>query len=233
MNLPPVNETASDPSPGALVQGPAAISPRAGSGNPASTASGVGRGQAAGDPGSAAARPNQESGAGQSDVAGSGHGDQPTTKQITLPKDGQFGAVVVGATLEEEYPEAAQVWSGRIAYTVYLHVGLTKSWILQYSLASADDAAASGNISRLEAPWPYNIVRPNLPREAVNADALMVHGYVNQAGRFEQLAVAFPPQFDQAQFVIDALQQWQFRPAAQNGQNERVEVVLIIPEEME
>ena len=72
------------------------------------------------------------------------------------------------------------MWSGRIAYTVYLHVGLTKSWILQYSLASADDAAASGNISRLEAPWPYNIVRPNLPREAVNADALMVHGYVNQ-----------------------------------------------------
>jgi hypothetical protein len=150
-----------------------------------------------------------------------------------LPKDGQFGAVVVGATLEERYPEAAQVWSGRLAYTVYLHVGLAKSWILQYSLPSAADAAAAGNISRLEAPWPYNIVRPNLSPDTVNADALMIHGFVNQAGRFELLAVAFPPQFEQAQFVLDALRQWQFRPAAQNGQSERVEVVLIIPEEVE
>ena len=117
--------------------------------------------------------------------------------------------------------------------TVYLHVGLAKSWILQYSLPSAGDAAAAGNISRLEAPWPYNIVRPNLSPDTVNADALMIHGFVNQAGRFELLAVAFPPQFEQAQFVLDALRQWQFRPAAQNGQSERVEVVLIIPEEVE
>jgi hypothetical protein len=33
--------------------------------------------------------------------------------------------------------------------------------------------------------------------------------------------------------VLDALQQWQFRPAAQNGQSERVEVVLIIPEQLD
>jgi hypothetical protein len=236
VSLPPVNETASSSSPGALVQGPAANSPRAGSGNPASTASGVGSGQNSGDRGDAntkAKLKDEKAGSGQGAAAGAGEGDQPTTNQITLPKDGQFGAVVVGATLEEKYPEAAEVWSGRMAYTVYLHVGLAKSWILQYSLARADDAAAGGNVSRLEAPWPYNIVRPNLSRDTINADALMVHGYVNRAGRFENLAVAFPPEFDQAQFVLDALQQWQFRPAAQNGQNERVEVVLIIPEELD
>jgi hypothetical protein len=59
----------------------------------------------------------------------------------------------------------------------------------------------------------------------------MVHGFVNQAGRFESLSVLFPPQFAQAQFVLDALAQWQFRPAAQNGKNVRVEVLLIIPDE--
>ena len=240
VSLPPVNESASNSSPGAVVQGRAANSARAGRGNPASTASGVGSGRAAGgqaaddpaDPGTAAKSKDAKAGSGPSGAAGSGDGDQPTTNQITLPQDGQFGAVVVGATLEEKYPEAAEVWSGRMAYTVYLHVGLAKSWILQYSLDSADDAAAAGNISRLEAPWPYNIVRPNLSRDTINADALMVHGYVNRAGRFERLAVAFPPDFDQAKFVLDALEQWQFRPAAQNGQNERVEVVLIIPEEL-
>jgi hypothetical protein len=235
VNLPPVNETASKASPGALVQGAAGILAQAGSGNPNSTGSGVGIGHASGDPGdpSPAEKPRGEKPAsGQSAFSGTGPGDELTTDRITLPKDGQFGAVVVGATLEERYPAAAEVWSGRMAYTVYLHVGLAKSWILQYSLPSAEDAAAAGNISHLEAPWPYNIVRPNLSRATINADALMVHGFVNQAGRFERLAVAFPPEFDRAQFVLDALQQWQFRPAAQNGRNERVEVVLIIPEEL-
>jgi hypothetical protein len=234
VNLPPVNETASATSPGALRQARAGISAQAGSGNRDSTASGVGSGQAAGSRGdriwAAAQLHGEKPESGQS--ADAGAGDQLSTDQITLPKDGQFGAVVVGATLEEKYPAAAQLWSGRMAYTVYLHVGLSKSWILQYSLSSAEDAAAAGNISRLEAPWPYNIVRPNLSAGQIDSDALMVHGFVNQAGRFERLAVAFPPEFDQARFVLDALEQWQFRPAAQNGRSERVEVVLIIPEEL-
>jgi len=54
---------------------------------------------------------------------------------------------------------------------------------------------------------------------------------VNQAGRFESLAIAFPPGFPEAQFVLDSLKQWQFRPAARDGKPERVEVLLIIPEE--
>ena len=56
--------------------------------------------------------------------AGSGTDDGPTTVQFKLPKDGQFGAVVVGASLEAKYPEMSGVWNDRIAYTVYLHVGL-------------------------------------------------------------------------------------------------------------
>jgi len=235
--LPPVNETVAHASPGVVAPGPASEYPHAGSGNSNSRGSGIGAGQDEGEAGQlnagAGKRNGTNRGLGRTGLSGAGSGDQLTTDLITLPQDGQFGAVVVGATLEEKYPEAARVWSGRMAYTVYLHVGLAKSWILQYSLARADDAAAGGNVSRLEAPWPYNIVRPNLSRDTINADALMVHGYVNRAGRFENLAVAFPPEFDQAQFVLDALQQWQFRPAAQNGQNERVEVVLIIPEELD
>ena len=80
------------------------------------------------------------------------------------------------------------------------------------------------------APWPYNIVRPNIAPGTIDADALMIHGFVNQAGRFEALSIAFPPEFAQAQFVLNALSQWEFRPATQNGQNIKVEVLLIIPE---
>ena len=60
----------------------------------------------------------------------------------------------------------------------------------------------------------------------------MVHGFVNQAGRFEGLKVVFPPQFPETQFVLASLEKWQFRPAAHNGQLARVEVLLIIPEEL-
>jgi hypothetical protein len=247
VTLPPVNETAAVSSPGALAPGPTVDSLHTGNGNPASKADGMGAGQGAGNPGDthgASGKPSEaksnpgegahaDSGSGQGTKPGSGSGDQPSTAQITLPRGGQFGAVIVGASLEEMYPEAAKVWSGRLAYTVYLHVGLAKSWILQYSLPRAVDAASGGTSTHLEAPWPYNIVRPNLPADTINADALMVHGFVNQVGRFELLAVSFPPEFAQTQFVLDALRQWQFRPATQNGHVEKVEVLLIIPEELD
>ena len=58
----------------------------------------------------------------------------------------------------------------------------------------------------------------------------MVHGFVNAAGRFEKLAIAFPTEFAQTKFVLSALEQWRFRPARQNGQLAAVEVLLIIPE---
>jgi hypothetical protein len=109
-------------------------------------------------------------------------------------------------------------------------VGLAKSWILQYSLPRVADAAAAGNSTRLEAPWPYNIVRPNLAPGTINADALMVRGIVNAAGRFEALDIVFPQPFAQAEFVLSSLAQWQFRPATQGGQIIPVEVLLIIPD---
>jgi hypothetical protein len=173
--------------------------------------------------------PDQPSGAPN----GTGDSDETTVTAISLPKDGSFSSVIVGSSLEDQYPEIGDVWKGRMAYTVYLHVGLNKSWILQYAPARGSDAASAGAVGHLDAPWPYSIVRPNLPADSINADALMVHGYVNNAGRFETLSVVFPTQFPLAQFVLDSLQRWQFRPAAANGQIAKVEVLLIIPEQFE
>jgi hypothetical protein len=104
--------------------------------------------------------------------------------------------------------------------------------VLQYSLPRAD-AAQGGAATTLEAPWPYNIVRPNLDPGSIDADALMIHGFVNQSGRFETLSIVFPQAFPQAQFVLAALEKWQFRPATQQGQSAKVEVLLIIPEQVE
>ena len=234
--LPPVNETVATEAPGALKQGQTSDSAAPGStdqpGNGGATPGPTG---GVDPPGQldAAKADGPDSSAPNDKDAGSAQGEQPSATQITLPKDGQFGAVIVGASLQDQFPEMARVWGGRLAYTVYLHLGLARSWILQYSLPRSDEAEAAGNIARLEAPWPYNIVRPNIPRDPADVNTIMVHGFVNQAGRFERLGIVFPPRFPLAQFVLMSLQSWQFRPATQNGQAARVEVLLIIPEELQ
>ena len=159
--------------------------------------------------------------------------NEDSVTRISLQKNGKFGFVVVGSSVEDQYPELAGLWNGRMAYTVYLHVGLAKNWTLQYSLPRSADAASAGEANHLEAPWPYEMVRPNLSSSEVNSDAVMVRGLVNKDGRFEEMAVIFPPQFAQTKFVLSALQDWHFRPALLNGQVTPVEVLLIIPGELE
>jgi hypothetical protein len=209
----------------------------AGSGSGAQNAanSGSGQGLAAGSGNAAGAGTGTGSGStGGSGTAGdSDLGSERTVKRITLPKDGQFGVVVVGSSLAEEYPETVEIWKNRLVYTVYLHVGLGKNWILQYSLPRAEGAAPAASVTRPEAPWPYDILRPDLLPGDFNSDAVMVHGFVNLAGVFERLAVVFPSDFAQAKFLLGALKQWHFRPARQAGQIAAVEVLLIIPEQAE
>jgi len=213
---------------------------KTGDGNPAGNQAGTGHGDT---PGSTKGNSTAGTGANaQSNVAidqdggstaGLAPGGELSLTHLTLPKDGQFGVVVVGSSLNEQYPEIVGIWNSRLVYTVYLHIGLGKSWILQYSLPRTDEAAAGGSINRPEAPWPYDIMRPHLNPEDYNSDAIMVHGFVNAAGRFDRLALVFPAGFTQAKFVLNALQQWQFRPARQDGHIAAVEVLLIIPEETE
>jgi hypothetical protein len=162
---------------------------------------------------------------------GSGAGDQPTGDHITLPKNGRFGVVVVGSSVDEEYPDLMQIWGGRVAYTVYLQVGRSKNWILQYSLLRSANIATEGGEGPLEAPWPYDIVAPHLIPALLNADAIVVHGRVNSAGRFESLAIVYPARVPQGTLVLNSLAQWQFRPAKKDGNATAVEVVLVIPNE--
>jgi len=75
--------------------------------------------------------------------------------------------------------------------------------------------------------------RPELATGELNADAIMIHGFINASGRFEKLAIVFPAGFAQTKFVLNALEQWQFRAAMQNGLMTTVEVLLIIPLEAE
>jgi hypothetical protein len=259
--LPPVNETSASSSPGGLAPGddkqPApgknnSVAKSAAARGPADRSStgkdaaggGTGAGTQSPAAGSSAASSTariatsdagsaNDAGAGpaRTDAGGSSMGGQFTSTRITLARDGHFGAVVIGTSLEDQYPELGDVWRGRMAYTVYLHVGLAKSWILQYSLPRSTDAAQGGGMQRLDAPWPYSIVRPNIAPGAIDAEVLMIHGFISQEGHFDALTILFPQDFSQSAFLLKALNQWEFRPAAQNGQNARIEVLLIIPDQ--
>jgi hypothetical protein len=156
-------------------------------------------------------------------------GSGASVDRITRPRDGHFGAVIVGDSVAEQYPEAAGIWADRLAYTVYLHLGTAKTWILQYCLPRTVEA--EGNTARPDAPWPYFMVTPHPAPGNDAADALLVHGFIDTAGHFETLVLVFPEPSSRTKSLLDALQQWQFRPAVQNGQTTAVEVLLIIPGE--
>jgi hypothetical protein len=242
--LPMINEVAPAPYAGSLSAGQPKNLSVTGQGKADRKENGAGAGQTAGNQtGNAAAGAGsggQGGAGGQTGVNGQAGleasvttgASQPTVVHITLPKDGQFGMVVVGSSLAEDYPETVHLWRGRLAYTVYLRVGVSKNWILQYCLPPVQEVASAGKVSRPDAPWPYDITRPSIDPDA-NTDAIMIHGFVNTSGRFEQLAVVFPTALAEAKFLLHALQQWQFRPSMQSGQATAVEVLLIIPAETE
>jgi hypothetical protein len=232
--LPMINEVAPAPFSGSLTAGQPKSLSETGQGKTDGKQNGAGTGQTAGNQTGNAVSGNGSAGQGGTsglsgvDASVTSGASQHTVVHITLPKDGRFGVVVVGSSLAEDYPETVHLWSGRLAYTVYLRVGVGKNWILQYCLPRAQETASAGNAGRPDAPWPYDITRPSIDADA-NTDAIMVHGFVNPLGRFEQLAVIFPTELAEAKFLLHALQQWQFRPAMQNGQATAMEVLLIIP----
>jgi hypothetical protein len=150
--------------------------------------------------------------------------------KITLPKDGKFGVVVLGSSQATPYPETAGALSGKMIYTVYLGVGLHKKWILQYCLTkAAERAAPKGSATPLEAPWPFLIFRPN--DLTGSSDYVIVHGMIDTEGRFDQLAMVFPEEFEQKDLLISSLKLWTFRPASRDREPTPVEVLLIIPTE--
>ena len=234
--LPAVNETSLSSASGSSAPGTPTGMSKVGSGNAASHQNGVGTGQDSGEKATVAnstsggsGQPGADTGSAspQSTNADSGSGQAAGVKHISLPENGQFGVVVVGSSIADEYPETTGLWSDRMAYTVYLQLGLARNWILQYSLPRSAQAAAAGEPIRPDAPWPYEIMRPTLDES--DTDAVMVHGFVDAAGRFEHLTILYPQAFQQSSLLLNSLRQWRFRPAMQNGQSAEVEVLLIIP----
>jgi hypothetical protein len=209
-----------------------AASPGAGSG--AGTMSPNGNTASGADAGSTARNTAGGAGSGLTASSGSGSFEEASMTaalhKITLPKDGKFGVVVLGSTAADAYPDSVGLMTGKVVYTVYLKVGLRKSWILQYCLPGVVEQQfrAGGSATPLDAPWPFQILRPDLEIGS-SIDALMVRGMINTEGHFEQLTLAMPSEFPQKELLLASLRKWEFRPAKRDQQPVAVEVLLIIP----
>jgi hypothetical protein len=156
----------------------------------------------------------------------------PNTILITRPKDGRYNVVVLGSTNLDAYPEAAGLLSGKLVYTVYIRAGGRKEWILQYCLPKSVEQTIKlrGSAVPVEAPYPFVIYRPNLTL-LNDFDYLIVHGFINPAGRFEHLLPLGDIDSAGKELLIGALEHWEFRPASRDGVPSAVEVALIIPRE--
>ena len=174
---------------------------------------------------------------GGSGVDGSGdtlgYGSAGLTR-LDLPKEGKFGVVVLGSAGSERYPESVGALTGKVVYTVYLKVGLRKSWILQYCLPKEAERkiTAKGSATPIDAPWPFLIMRPDRWTDP-DTDYIMVRGILTDAGRFDQLAMVFPEDLEKKDWLLHSLKLWSFRPASRDGEPTTVEVLLIIPRQPE
>lgn len=148
--------------------------------------------------------------------------------QITLPKDGKFSVVVQGSSASELYPDIEGLSIGKVVYTVYVRVGFRKNWILQYWLPKGSELGSAS----IDAPWPFLILRPD-QLSSIDFDYVILHGAINENGRFEKLALVYPNELPEQQKLLAALRQWSFRPARREGQAIAIEALLVIPRQGE
>jgi hypothetical protein len=149
------------------------------------------------------------------------------------PNNGAFDVVVTSTGAPDGGGAAL---SGLTTYLVYLPVGASKQWILQYCLPrkAGEGLNIAGNVVQLpnpaplKGPYPLVTVRPPV-RLDPGVPYLVVHGYVDQKGRMQNLKVVRGAGPGYSELILGSLAQWEFRPATQDGRPVLVEVLLSIP----
>ncbi len=124
--------------------------------------------------------------------------------------------------------------TGRPIYTVYLPVGGSKEWIMQYCVPreSAQAPVARGAVIQLGnpksviAPYPQVTYVPD-KKLATTDKHILVHGQIDTSGQLQGLRMVGNREL--ASEIIPILSRWKFRPAARDGKPIQVEILLAIP----
>jgi hypothetical protein len=163
-------------------------------------------------------------------------GMKGTPLRIIHPNNGVFDIVVVQNSTSETFPDAAAALSGRPIYTVYLQVGASKEWVLQFCVPEMAGPVQAGGLVKLGkpapigAPYPMVTVRP--PEDWQHgSEYLLVHGFLDESGRFRDLRIlpSHEPTLPTTSALLEYLAYWEFRPAVRDGRPVKVEVILAVP----
>jgi hypothetical protein len=162
-------------------------------------------------------------------------GAAPLPTVIRRPANGNFDAMVVQTTPLNQYPESRSLLTGRPIYSVYFSVGTAADWTFYFCIPGEKPASSNTSVIQLgppatpvKAPYPTKLVRPEITLPSWEKYVL-VHGYVNEEGRFEGLRVvrSIQPGTDQA--LLASLSGWEFRAATKDGVGVMIEFLLSIP----
>jgi hypothetical protein len=151
---------------------------------------------------------------------------------------GNPDVVVVQNSVDAILPELTGVLSGRPVYSIYLLVGdrIEREWLLQYCLpGSAGGAEPQGMVVTLAAPAPVTAPYPRVtlrppPGVLARDRRTVIAGSITTEGRFLALR-GVAPAGPLAGGILEALRQWEFRPALRDGVPALVEILLLIPPE--
>jgi hypothetical protein len=171
-------------------------------------------------------------GSEQSGLSGMGATGTSQSGRMVRPIDGHYDIDIVQSS--GAIPGTSGLLKGRPVYSVYLPVEAGKEWILQFCLPEQTSKPAVSSIVRIDAiapltaPYAFSIVRPAI-RFRAGAHYAFIHGFVTVSGRFEGLIQAGEQAIENFDSVVGDLQQWEFRPAAKDGQPTAVEILLCIP----
>ncbi len=142
--------------------------------------------------------------------------------------------VILQSSPSENFTEGAGVLAGRPVYSVYIHVGTSRAWVLQFCLVPTvrqpteeTTVVVLGKAERVEGPYPLSTVVPT-GEAARSARHTLFHGYVGANGRFRDLRPVSDSDL-RAQQMLPYLHEWEFRPATRDDQPVDVEVLLAIP----
>jgi hypothetical protein len=156
-------------------------------------------------------------------------------QMIRPAANGAFDLLVVQSSMPDPLVQTESMLSGRPIYSVYLKVGATKDWILQYCEPNArvnyqrnKNIVNLGDAVPVKAPYPRLIVAPDLTALATTSYTI-IHGMLSGGGQLHDLTVKAAPDATAMSALLPILQHWDFRPATKDNHPIEVEVIFAIP----
>jgi Gram-negative bacterial TonB protein C-terminal len=118
-------------------------------------------------------------------------------------------------------------------FTVYIEMTNSAGhalspWVLQYAFVGASESLRD----TLAPPLPQNKVLPDWPSELVDrfaGEMIVIHALIAADGKVHDVHVLQSPHTPLNQSLLEALDQWTFRPAIMDGQPVAVKALLGVP----